>query len=161
MLAVACTTKAECWNKYFIEYTVKDCIPNKLTILSLARKVGLLIWLVGFGNLDTFIINVKVIIYSSRLQFPSKFIEQRFRRYGITEFTLQSISWINSCEYICRLYCRKLEVNPLRRREVLVIASNVADTLINKLVVSKEYLINQQIITEILLFKIKQYIDQT
>lgn len=154
MLVIACTTKSEPWNKQFIEFGLKDCVVSRLVVISLTRKVSLLIWLANFNNFNMFINSIKTINYSPRLKFPSKSVERRFRRCGITEIISESIVWINSCEYICRFYNRRLVVGLLWRR-LLFFDNNIGNVLVDIFNISRKYLIIQQNVIKLLVIEIE------
>ncbi len=152
VLVIACTTESEPWNKRFIEFGLKDCVVNRLIVLSLVRKVSLLVWLANFNNFDMFINSIKTINYSPMLKFPSKSVEQRFGRCGITEIIFESIVWINSCEYICRFHNRRLMSRLLWRR-LLFFDNNIDDVLADKFSISRKYLVIQQNVIRLLVIE--------
>ncbi len=153
MLIIVCTTKSEPWNKRFIEFGLKDCVVSRLIVLSLTRKVCLLIWLANFNHFNMFINNIKTINHSPGLKFPSRLVEQKFKRCGITEIILKSIVWINSCEYICRFYNRRL-VTKMLWRKLSIYDNNVVDILVVKFNISRSYLIMQHNVIKPLLIEI-------
>ncbi len=147
MLITACTMKSEYKDKQFMEFGLKDCIMNKLVVLSLARKIRLLIWIVNFYCSNTFIVGIGAISYSPKLISPSKFIDQRFKRYGVIEIKLESFVWINLLECVCKFCYRSIKIGLPRKN--MLIENNIINIPSKEYKTSKGYLLIWKLISNL------------